>query len=107
MKTMPEKDISFWAGLAFVLREHGMAVVLTFVLSYLRILYDDREPNPIRQLIEAGLGAVLVLVIGLTAERFGLSSGWSYGAAGFIGTLGVNQVRSMARKWAQRRVEES
>lgn len=105
MKTMPEKDLSFWAGLAFVLREHGLAVLLTFALSYVRILYDAKEPNPIRQLIEASLGALLVLVIGLTAEKFGLSSGWSYGAAGFIGTLGVNQVRAMARKWAQRKAE--
>lgn len=104
MPKMPEKDPSMWAVVLMALREHGLAVALTFVLSYLRILYDDREPNPIRQLIEACLGAVIVLVVGLTAEEFGLSPGWSYAAAGFVGTLGVNQVRAMARKWAVRKV---
>ncbi|MFB8828721.1 phage holin, lambda family [Azotobacter sp. CWF10] len=104
MPKMPEKDPSMWAVVLLALREHGFAVALTFVLSYLRILYDDREPNPVRQLIEACLGAVIVLVVGLTCEKFGLSSGWAYASAGFIGTLGVNQVRALARRWAVRKV---
>lgn len=99
-----EKDPTIWAVAALALREHGMAVALTFALSYLRILYDDRESNPVRQLIEAALGAVLVLMVGITAEHFGMSGGWSYLVGGFVGTMGVNQVRLIASKWAQRKV---
>lgn len=103
---MPHKDPAFLDVVIAALKSHGLAVLLTFILSYLRILYDDREPKPLRQLIEALLGALMVLIIGLTCEKFGLSSGWSYAAAGFIGTLGVNQVRTLARKWANRKVTE-
>lgn len=101
---MPERDPSFWVALMLTLRDHGLAAILAFVLGYLRIRFDDKETNPVRQLIEASLGAVLVLVIGLTAEKFGLSTGWSYAAAGFVGTLGVNQVRAWARKWGDKKV---
>ncbi|MOA68258.1 Phage holin family (Lysis protein S) [compost metagenome] len=48
---------------------------------------------------------MLAFVIGLACEKLGLSGGWSYVAAGAIGTLGVNQVRSLAGKWAQRKAE--
>lgn len=105
MPNMPEKDPANWAALLMVLREHGLAAALTFVLSYVRILYDDREPKMVRQFLEATLGSLMVLTIGLTAEHFQLSSGWSYAAGGFIGTLGVNWVRTMARRWATRKAD--
>lgn len=105
MPNMPDKDPGLWDALLVVLRDHGLAVVLTFALSYMRILYDDKEPSVMRQLIEATLGALIVLAVGLTAERFGASSGWSYAAAGFIGTLGVNQVRGLAKRWAAKKAD--
>lgn len=105
MTRMPDKDPSFWAVVILALREHGLAVALAFFLSYIRILYDDKEPSPIRQLLEALLGALLVFLVGLSSEKFGMSSGWSYAVAGFVGVLGVNQVRAMARKWAAKKVE--
>ncbi|WP_443191390.1 phage holin, lambda family [Pseudomonas indica] len=104
---MPERDPAFWATVLLALREHGLAVGLAFVLSYIRILYDDKEPSPVRQLLEALLGSLLVLLVGLGAEKFGMSSGWSYAVAGFVGVLGVNQVRAFARKWAARKVDQA
>lgn len=83
----------------------GMATALAFVLGYLRIMYDEKEPRPIRRLIEASLGAVLVFIIGMTCENFGVSPGWSYAAAGFVGVLGVDQVRLLAQKWAKAKVK--
>ena len=83
---------------------HGVAAGMAFVLSWLRIQYDNKEPRPVRRLIEASLGGVLVFLIGITAERFGVSQGWSYVAAGFIGVLGVDQVREFAHKWARKKV---
>lgn len=105
MKTMPEKDPSLWAAAVLTLRDHGFAGLLAFALSWLRIRFDAGETDPVRQMIEACLGGVLVFVIGLACEKLGLSGGWSYVAAGAIGTLGVNQVRNLAGKWAQRKVE--
>lgn len=102
---MPERDPSLWASLLLVVRDHGPAVVLAFALSYVRILYDAKEPRPVRQIIEALLGAIIVLVVGVACKEFGLSSGWSFFAAGFIGILGVEQVRQLGRKWAERKAD--
>ncbi|WP_244517236.1 phage holin, lambda family [Pseudomonas linyingensis] len=102
---MPEKDPALLAAALIMLRDHGFAGLLAFVLSWLRIRFDAKETDPARQLIEASLGGVLAFVIGLACEKLGLSGGWSYVAAGFVGTMGVNQVRSLAGKWAQRKVD--
>lgn len=102
---MPERDPSLWASLLQVARDHALAVVLAFALSYVRILYDAKEPRPVRQIIEALLGAIIVLVVGVACKEFGLSSGWSFFAAGFVGILGVEQVRQLGRKWAERKAD--
>ncbi|VVN67574.1 hypothetical protein PS726_00193 [Pseudomonas fluorescens] len=101
----PEKDPLFWALVVNAFREHGLAVALAFALSYVRILYDDKEADPWRQLLEAVLGSILTLVVGLGAEKFGISGGWSYAVAGFVGVLGVEQVRQLGKRWAKRKVD--
>lgn len=105
MPTMPEKDPAFWAPLIMLLREHGGAAVLTFTISFLRICWEGKETSWPRRLLEAALGASLVFLVGIAAEKFGLNGGWSYAIAGFIGVLGVDQVRLIARRWAERKVE--
>ncbi|WP_445364910.1 phage holin family protein (plasmid) [Microbulbifer sp. ANSA001] len=100
---MPDKDPGQWLFLLSA-REQWVPAVLGFVLSYVRIIYDEEEPKPVRQLLEAGIGGILVFVVGLACEEFGLSSGWSYFGAGVVGVLGVNQVRSLATRWASHKV---
>ena len=99
---MPDKQL--WPTLVDAIHAHGLAGLLAFALGYLRIIYDDREPRPVRQFIEALLGACITVVVGLTAEHFGMSSGWAYACAGFTGVLGVNKVRQLAHKWANSKV---
>lgn len=99
-----EKDLGLWASAIELFRAHGLAALLAFALSYVRIIYDDEEPRTVRQLIEATLGGLIVLTVGLTCEHLGLSSGWSYFAAGFVGLVGVEQVRALARRVAERKL---
>ncbi|MDO9405743.1 MAG: phage holin, lambda family [Polaromonas sp.] len=101
----PEKDPAFWVIVATALRDHGLAGLLAFGLSYLRILYDDKEPRWDRQLIEAALGAVLVFLVGLGAEKFGMGGGLSYAVAGAVGVFGVEQVRQLARRIVERKAD--
>ena len=101
---MPDKYTSAWPALVEAFNTHGLAGLMAFVLGYLRIIYDDRESRPMRQFIEALLGACITVVVGLTAEHFGMSSGWAYACAGFTGVLGVNQVRQLAQRWANGKV---
>jgi len=106
MAHMPEKDPSFWVLVLTALRENGLAMGLTFALSWLRIQYDGQETRPVRQLIEATLGALIVMVVGLTVKEFGLSIAWSFATAGFVGVLGVEQARQLGRRWAERKIED-
>ncbi len=106
MDDMPEKDPSFWVLVLTALRENGLAMVLTFALTWLRIQYDGKETKPWRQFIEATLGALIVMVVGLTVKEFGFSIAWSFATAGFVGVLGVEQARQLGKRWAERKVDE-
>ena len=75
---MSDKDIQFWTALADAINSHGLAGIMAFILAYLRMIYDETEPRFSRQMLEAGLGACITVVVGLTAENFGASSGWSF-----------------------------
>ncbi len=102
---MPEKSPEFWVGVVMALREQGLAMMLTFVLSYLRIrLYGD-QPSIVRSLLEAAVGALLVMIVGLAVKEAGLSVAWTLFTAGFVGILGIEQVRALSKRWAERRVE--
>ena len=106
MPTMPpEKDPTFWVMFAAALRDHGLPAALAAVLSYLRILFDDKEHRWDRRLIEAALGGVLTFLVGVGAEKFGMGGGLSYAVAGAVGVLGVDQVRKWASSWASRKVD--
>lgn len=101
---MPEKSPEFWVGVVLALREQGLAMMLTFILSYLRIrLYGD-QPSILRSLLEAAVGALLVMIVGLAVKEAGLNIAWTLFTAGFVGILGIDQVRVLARKWAARKV---
>jgi len=102
---MPEKSPEFWAGVLLALREHGLAMMLTFILSYIRIqLYGD-QPSIVRALLEAAAGALLVMIVGLAVNQAGLNLAWTLLAAGFVGVLGIEQVRVLSKRWAARKVE--
>lgn len=101
VKRMDTKDPTLWQSLTSA---PANAALLTFVISYLRILYDSKEPRPIRQVLEAALGASVVYGLGMMFLAFDMSTGYAFACAGAIGTLGVDQVRTWARRWAEGRV---
>lgn len=107
MQDMPEKDPSFWVLVVTALRDNGLAMGLTFALTWLRIQYDAKETSPWRQFIEAALGALIVMVVGLVVKELGFSIAWSFATAGFIGVLGVEQARQLGKRWAERKVDEA
>lgn len=103
---MHDNPPGFFETLRAAFDAHGVSALMAFALSYFRVLYDDKEPKPVRQLLEALLGGMIVLLVGLSCDELGMSRGWSYVAAGIVGTLGVNWVRTIARAWAKKKVGE-
>ena len=65
---MPDKYTTVWPALVEAFNTHGLAGLMAFALGYLRIIYDDKESRPMRQFIEALLGACITVVVGLTAD---------------------------------------
>nr|WP_305956098.1 phage holin family protein [Pseudomonas sp. DG56-2] len=105
MPKMPDKNPDLWITFMTALREYGLVMGLTFVLSYIRIrLYSERK-SMIATILEAAFGALLIMLIGLGINAMGLNVAWTLFSAAFIGLLGVDQIRALAQKWASRKVE--
>lgn len=103
---MPNKNPNFWETLIVVLSEYGFVMCITFLLSYLRIIYDQKEHSLARRLLESTIGSLLALIAGLAFEKLGWSEGWTYGAAGFISVFGISQIRAWGRKWAESKIKD-
>lgn len=104
---MPEKTPEFWIAITAVFREYGLVMTATFALSYIRIrLYGERK-SFIATLLEAAFGALLIMLIGLGINAMGLNVAWTLFSAAFIGLLGVDQIRALAQKWANRKVDSA
>lgn len=105
MPDMPEKSPEFWAALVLALREHGLAMMLTFVLSYIRIHLYGEQKSAVAKLIESLFGALLIMLVGLAVNALGANLAWTLFAGGLVGLLGIDQVRALAGKWAQRKAD--
>lgn len=102
---MPNKTPNFWESLIVVLSQYGFIMTITFILSYLRISYDQKERTFGQRLLESSIGSLLALIAGLSFEKFGMSEGWTYAATGFIGVYGVDQIKSWGRKWTENKIK--
>lgn len=101
----PEKDPAFWVMIAAALKENGLAMALAFVLAWLRIQYDAKETSTGRKLLEASIGSLIVLSVGLTVREFNFSYGWALLTSGFVGIAGVEYVRQFGKRLAEKKAD--
>lgn len=106
---MREKDPTTWVGLWDALPEPVraalMSTLMSIVLSFFRVMYDDKEPRWMRRAFEVALCGSLGFAVSYAVTELGLSRGWSAAAASIIGLYGVEQVREWGRALAQRRID--
>ena len=89
---MPWRDPNNW------LRAELLAPLLSFVLAFFRALYDDKEPRWVRILTESVICGMITLSAGYGIE-------WKYAAAGAVGFLGADYIRTVAKKFVGRKVD--
>lgn len=100
---MPDKDLGFWASIIATAREHGLIMMLTFIISYLRInLYSDGRSWK-AELLEALLGTFVIMMAAHGLQAMQLNEGWAWGVAIFVGLIGIDKARSVLESWATKR----
>lgn len=103
---MPEKNPSSWIAVWDALPEPVRAAIIGAIVSFFRVMYDDKEPRWLRRAFEVALCAALGFTVSYAVTAMGFSSGWGGAAAGVIGVYGVEQVRSWGRALAQKRIDQ-
>lgn len=103
---MPEKDVSLWFASWAALPEPVKAAILSAVVAFLRVMYDDREPRIIRRLLESALCGAIAFGVGSGLEAMSVAQGMSMFLGGAIGLLGADKVREIGKRYVRRKVEE-
>lgn len=83
-----------------------MAPLLSFVLALLRTMYQGGEPNWTKALLDAVICGMLTLSVGYGIDAMGISGDWKYAAAGGVGFLGADYIRTVAQKFINKKVGE-
>lgn len=100
---MPDKDLSFWAGVVATLREYGLIMMMTFIISYMRIQLYSNGRTWKAELLEATLGTIVIMMTAKGLQAMEINEGWSWGASIFIGLIGIDKAREFIERWATRR----
>ncbi len=100
---MPDKDLSFWAGVVATLREYGLIMMMTFIISYMRIQLYSNGRTWKAELLEATLGTIVIMMTAKGLQAMEINEGWSWGASIFIGLIGIDKAREFIERWANRR----
>jgi len=97
---VPWKDPHNW------LSAEIMAPLLSFVLAFLRTIYQDQEPRWARRLLESAICGLITLSSGFLINAIGVHGDWKYAVAGGIGFLGTEYIRTVATRFINRKVEK-
>lgn len=103
---MLDKDISFWAGIVATLREHGVMMLMTFILSYMRIQLYCNGRTWRSELLEATLGTIVIMMAANGLQAMEVNNGWAWAASIFIGLIGIDKARELIERIASKRFNE-
>ncbi|MBD8680313.1 phage holin, lambda family [Pseudomonas sp. CFBP 13719] len=103
---MPEKNPDFWAQVWLVLSTPlWQGAIMATTISLLRVLYEGKEANKGRVILEALICGALSLSASSVIEWMEWPSSLSVGAGGAIGFLGVTAIRELVTRFLGRKVD--
>lgn len=97
---MPDKDLSFWAGIVATLREYGLIMMMTFIISYMRIQLYGNGRTWKAELLEAAMGTIVIVMTAKGLQAMELNEGWAWASAIFVGLIGIDKARELIERWA-------
>lgn len=89
---MPWKNTNNWLSADII------AAIFSFVLAFFRAVYIGDEPSFLRRLLEATICGMITLSASYGIDAMGWHDDLTYVAAGAIGFLGADYIRSLATK---------
>lgn len=108
MHVMPEKNPDFWAQVWLVLSTPlWQGAIMAATVSLLRVLYEGKEANKWRVLLEALICGALSLSASSVIEWMAWPSSLSVAAGGTIGFIGVTAIRELIIKFLGRKADSA
>lgn len=102
--SMPLKDPGALYAIWNSVPEPVKAALLNITLGAV-MAFRNRDKTFWASFAEVTAGGVITFIAGSTVEAFGLSSGWGFAVGGAVAVFGIDQVKSFAAKWVERKVE--
>lgn len=81
-----------------------MAPVLSFILALFRAVYQGSESSWTRRFTESAICGMITLSAGYLINAMGWHGDLKFAAAGAIGFLGVDYIRTIAHKFLNKKV---
>lgn len=103
-KFMPWKNPDSWQWL---LQAEFLAPVLAAVTALLRAAYDDDEPKWLKIMLESSVCGFVAIGVGAGLAEFGFDSDNArLAAASCVGLYGVDWVRNIGNRIADKRIKK-
>ncbi|MBS4088718.1 phage holin, lambda family [Pseudomonas rustica] len=107
MPNMPDKPDT-WAQIWLALSNPlWQGAIMAVTITLLRVLYEAKEPNKWRIILEALICGALSLSASSIIEWMTWPSGLSVGAGGAIGFIGVTAIRDMIVRFLSKKVDSA
>jgi len=100
---MLDKDPNSWS---LIFTPEVKAVIMSVIIAFLRIYYDDKENRWQRICLEAALCGAMSYCISAGLTYFNLPQGVSVFFGGLVGFLGVDFIRAKAKQAVTKRVDK-
>ena len=105
---MIEKDPALWAVIWSAIISMSAATkgaIMAFFIAYLRVMYDGKETNTVRTLLEALLCGALSLCATSVIKWLNMQPDMAIAIGGAIGFFGVNTLREKILRFIDRKAE--
>lgn len=103
---MPDKDPNNWLELFQLIPDSLKGAMMAFIVSMLRLMYDNQEPNWLRRILEGLICAFLAWGAFSLVRATGLSNDFAFVSSVLIGFMGADFVREKARMFINKKADK-
>lgn len=103
---MPDKDPNSWLALLQLIPESIQGAMMAFIVSMLRLMYENQEPNWLRRTLEGLICSFLAWGAFSLVRATGLSNDFAFVSSVLIGFMGADFVKEKARLFINKKADK-